>query len=122
MTEIKEIPGVIEERIIVDFRVCDYVPMKKEKIQTMSKVNTLMTYFDFAQTPLSQWREQEKLNPDVRVFFCQRNKCWCREIKNVRVYQVENGDFYPYPGQLVTYGICYKGYLLYLEKLRNEKA
>ena len=62
------------------------------------------TFKDFAETLPEAWKHQagDPSNDDVLVYVDPVYKVWCREVRNVRVKEI-NGWLVPEPGQLIEY-------------------
>ena len=66
------------------------------------------TYCDFSQTIVILWIIQSIIFKNVSFYFDNKNKAYCRQIKNVKgkiIFDENIGRnaFYPDPGQIVSY-------------------
>lgn len=64
-------------------------------------------YYDFSQKKVKEWIKQAKDNKNVLFYYDEKNKAYCREIRNVRgkiIKEKGQNIFTPDEGQLVTYG------------------
>ena len=62
----------------------------------------LASFKDFSAYGVPSWLAQAKADPNVSVYWDQVFKCFCREVRNVRV-TVQGDQLVPEPGQLITY-------------------
>ncbi len=60
-----------------------------------------VTFKDYSQKREFFWAVQSYL-PDVRLYWCMKNRAWCREVNNVKCRMV-NGWYLPINHPIITY-------------------
>ena len=61
-----------------------------------------VTFKDFSERFVFKWFFQALFHKNVRVYWDQDNKAWCRQVDNIECVIMD--DWYvPLPGQFISY-------------------